>query len=144
MTAPLPSSLGLFRLAVARAKSQLTPATPEGPQPVLVYDRVPPDEETHERAYLIIDPDPGWDGVDRADGTISTRTGRFHVRCIGGTPEQAMLALDAARAAFLNWRPYASLRHGMARETDTDPLTIDRQNPTSPRYVLGLSYEVSD
>lgn len=137
MNPALPSALGLYRLAVARAKAQVGST-------VLTYGDVPDDAEVDGRAYLIIDPDPGWDAVGRADGRVSNRRGRFHVRCCGSSKEQALAALDAARAAFLNWRPYTSLQYSMARETDADPLTIDRQNPMSPRYVLGLTYEVED
>lgn len=136
MSAVLPSTLALYRLAVARAKT-LEPR-------VLAFGEIPPDEKSRDVPYLIIDPDPGWDAVARADGLVSSRRGRFRVRCIGSSREQALLALDAARGAFLNWRPYPELRFGMAVETDADPLSIDRDDPLAARYVFGLVYEIED
>lgn len=137
MSAPiLPSTLSLFRLALNRA-SQLEPR-------VLVFGQWPPNEESRDVPYLVVDPDPGWDQVDRGDGRVSSRRGRFHVRACGSSTEQAALALDAARDVFLNWRPYADLRFGMAREEEADGLTIDRSVPTSPRFVFGLTYEIDD
>lgn len=137
MTSPaLPPTLTLYRLAVARGKT-LEPR-------VLVFDKPPADEDSDGVPYLIIDPDPGFDAVTRGNGQVSSRRGRFHVRCCGSSLEQALLALDAARGVYLNWRPYPSLRFGMARETDASPLDIDRTVPTHIRYVFGLSYDVDD
>lgn len=136
MIATLPSALSLYRLAVARAKT-LEPR-------VLVFGEVPADETSRGVPYLIVDPDPGSDSVSRGDGKVSSRSGRFRVRCCGSSREQALLALEATRGVFLNWRPYESLRFGMAIETDVDPLTIDTDDPLAKRYVLGLVYEVED
>ena len=137
MSAPvLPGALPLYRLVVARAKT-LEPR-------VLVFEKPPADDASRGVPYLIIDPDPGFDAVTRAAGGVSSRRGRWHVRCCGSSREQALLALDAARGVFLNWRPYTDLRYGAARETEADPLTVDRTVPTDIRYVLGLTYDVDD
>ena len=135
----VPTVRGLHALAEARAKAFFGAAPP-----VLVFGTVPPEESSRGAAYLIIDPDPGFDQVARADGRVSSRRGRFHVRACGSTVTQATFALDKARDAFLNWWPYEGRRYGMARETEADPLTIDRSVPTDLRYVFGLTYEVDD
>ena len=137
-TPPLPTVRGLHQLAVARANEYAAE------HPVFAFGEVPPDESSRGVAYWIIDPDPGFDQIARADGKVSSRRGRFFVRCCGSSLGQASFSLDHARAAFLNWWPYEDPRFGMARETESDPLTIDRTVPTDPRYVFGLTYEVDD
>lgn len=135
---PLPSVYTLHALAVARAQATVAPR-------VLVFGVTPPDATSRGAAYLIIDPDPGFDTVARADGRTSSRQGRFSVRCCGSTPAQAALALDACRdVAFRDWRPYSGLRHGMARETDAGPLIDDKSIPTDPRYSFTVVFDVDD
>lgn len=136
MTNALPPVLALHRLVVARAKTM----EPK----VLVFGLVPPDESSRGVPYVIVDADAGSDRVTRGDGAVSARTGRFRLRCVGSTIEQALLAVDEARACFRDWRPYLSPRFGAARETDSDPLDVDRTIPTDVRYLLGLTYEVAD
>lgn len=132
----MPSVLTLHQLAEAKAK----PLEPR----VLVFAETPPDATSRDKAYLIIDPDPGWDEVARADGSVSARRGRFRVRCCGSGVGQAALALDAARGAFLNWWPYTDPRFGMCRETDAGPLMTDKSVVTDIRYSFTLTYEIDD
>lgn len=132
----MPPILGLHQLAEARAKV-LEPR-------VLVFGSTPPDASSRGKPYLIVDPDPGWDEVARADGSVSARRGRFRVRCCGSGVTQAALALDAARGVFLNWWPYDDPRFGMCRETDAGPLIEDKSIPTDLRYSFTLTYEIDD
>ena len=132
----LPSVLTLHQLAESKAK----PLEPR----VLVFGSTPPDATSRGKAYLIVDPDPGWDQVARADGSVSSRRGRFRVRCCGSGVTQAVFALDECRAAFLNWWPYEDLRFGMCRETDSGSLIQDDSVPTDVRYSFTLTYEVDD
>lgn len=136
---PLLSVYDLHQRAVARAVATVTPR-------VLVYGKTPPDAESRGRAYLIVDPDPGYDATARGDGRTSSRRGRFSVRCCGSTPEQAALALDACLdVAFRDWRPYGDdLRFGMARQTDAGPLIDDNSIPTDPRFSFTVVYDVDD
>lgn len=136
MIQDLPSVLTLHQLAEARARS----VEPR----VLVFGDTPPDATSRGRAYLIVDPDAGWDEVARADGTVSARRGRFRVRCCGSGVSQASLALDAARGAFLNWWPYEDPRFGMCRETEAGPLIEDKSVTTDVRYSFSLTYEIDD
>lgn len=136
---PLPTVYSLHRLALAQARATVHPR-------VLVYGDTPADAESRDVPYLIIDPDPGFDTVARADGRVSSRRGRFSVRCCGSTPAQAALALDACRdLAFRDWRPYGGdLRFGMARESDAGPLVEDKSIPTDVRYSFTVVYDVDD
>lgn len=136
MSWDLPTVLGLHELAIARAR-MLEPR-------VLVFGDQPADEESRGVPYLIVDPDPGFDEVARGDGRVSSRRGRFVVRCCGSSTQQAALALDAARGVFVDWRPYVSLRYGAARETDAGPMIDDKSIPTYPRYSFTLTFDVDD
>lgn len=136
MTQSMPSVLALHQLAEVRAQT----VAPR----VVVFGSTPPDVTSRVRAYLVIDPDPGWDEVARADGSVSARRGRFRVRCCGSGVTQAALALDAARGVFLNWWPYEDPRFGMCRETDAGPLIEDDSVPTDPRYSFTITYEIDD
>lgn len=134
---PLPSVLALHELAETRAAT-LQPR-------VLVFGEQPADEESRGVPYLIIDPDPGFDEIGRADGRVSARRGRFGVRCCGSSRAQAALALDEARAVFQDWRPYpADRRFGAVRETDAGPLIQDRTVPTDPRFSFTLTFDLDD
>ena len=134
---PLLSVLAMHELAEARAAT-LEPR-------VLAFGETPPDETSRDVPYLIIDPDPGFDEVSRADGRVSSRRGRFDVRCCGSSRQQAALALDAAREAFQDWRPYPSdRRFGAVREIDAGPLIEDTTVPKDPRFSFTLTYELTD
>ncbi|MGO4935687.1 hypothetical protein ACTQ40_08940 [Collinsella sp. Sow4_D11] len=136
MSHPLLSVLTLHDLALAHAR-YLEPR-------VLVFGETPPDASSRRVPYLVIDPDPGYDRVTRADGRVSSRQGRFSVRCCGSTPQQASLALDACRGRFVDWRPFPSLRWGAALESDAGPLIKDTSIPTEPRFSFTLTYDIDD
>lgn len=137
MTHPLLSALSLYDLALARAET-LAPG-------VLAFGETPPDASSREVPYLIVDPDAGFDEVARADGLVSARRGRFDVRCCGSSRRQALFALDAARGAFADWRPYPlDRRFGAVRETDAGPLIEDKSVPTDPRFSFTLTFDLDD
>lgn len=136
MKAALPRDYDLHKLAVAHAKG-IGPA-------VLVFGETPPDSSTLGLGYAIIDPDPGWVERARGDGSTSSKRSRFHVRCCGTSPVQAVNTMDLIRDRFLDWRPWPSLRFGAARETDAGPLVADRSVPGDTRWSFTLSYEVDD
>lgn len=136
MSATLPPVLTLYRLVEAHAK---------GMEPrVLVFGDTPPDESSRDVPYVVVEADPGFDAIARADGSVSSRRGRFSLRCCGSSWEQACLALDAARERFRDWRPYESLRFGAARETDAMALPVDKNPPTDPRWAFRVTYDVDD
>lgn len=137
MTWPLLSALSLYDLALARVAT-LAPR-------VLAFGETPPDASSHDAPYVIVDPDPGYDEASRADGRVSSRRGRFDVRCCGSSRRQALLALDAARGVYQDWRPYPSdRRFGAVRETDAGPLIEDKSVPTDPRFSFTLTFELAD
>lgn len=137
MTHPLPSALALYDLALARAAT-LAPV-------VLAFGETPPDASSRDVPYVIVDPDPGFDEASRADGRVSSRRGRFSVRCCGSSRRQALFALDAARGAFQDWRPYPiDRRFGAVRESDAGPLIEDESVPTDHRFSFTLTFDLDD
>lgn len=129
-------ALSLYDLAAVRAQSAAG---------VLVFGDTPPDVTTRDRAYLIVDPDPGFDEVSRAGGGASSRRGRFHIRCCGSSKRQALFALDRCRETFLDWHPFPDdRRYPAVRESDAGPAIEDKSVPTDIRWSFTLTYDLDD
>lgn len=138
MTAWMPSSLQLQRLALQRARSRIDPAR------IGVYE-TRPDKASRDTGYVVIDPGPTVEEVTRGHGRTTSGSGRFSARCYGSSPTQAALVMDEVTACFRDWQPYPDRpRFGAVIRDSADEIGIDKSAPTDPRWLFLLSYELPD